>query len=447
MRIMMVGALSWNPERVRSLHEAGHELWGVWARSMAWDQGPYPMLDDCVRGVAVDAAARTIAEESIECVYGLFQVYGPEHWGSPTAGVELDVWSVLRVLFDARARGVFDTPIVFHWGFDVHNFDDGVVRALDGHLVCNREQLTYWTTSRADGGAGLDLFDECPVVDFLDGDRPKREFMTNDMAPRLSEQTGRIETVCVGRPFNIDYVALARSGIHLHLYGNGHDDPAEMVAGDLLREGRGRYVDLVRRHVHFHPSRQPTDRTWSEVRNCKSQWVHEFSQYDAGWSYVGLPYAWLPLQDAAAIPNRLSTYVLAGIPVISDVRPGCYRYDELVRLGINVDLDGSDFARLRASLESEGRSGERRRNALAKRYDYSFDASIDALLDFLVRARDHYFAQSPAHRRRPLPASVVPSAASEPGGSRRSFLSRARAAPQRRRATARHRALVRRLRP
>jgi hypothetical protein len=38
MRILMVGALSWNPERVRSLHERGHELWGTWARSMVWDR-------------------------------------------------------------------------------------------------------------------------------------------------------------------------------------------------------------------------------------------------------------------------------------------------------------------------------------------------------------------------------------------------------------------------
>jgi hypothetical protein len=444
----MVGALSWNPERVRSLHEAGHRLWGVWTRSMAWDQGPYPMLDDCVRTVAAEDAARTIADEGIECVYGLFQVFLPAQWDSAVPGIEHDVWTVLRMLFDARARGVFDVPIVFHWGFDVSHFDDDVVRALDGHLVCNREQFTYWTSSLADGGLGLELFDDCPVVGFLDGDRPKGEFMHDDLAPRLSERTGRVETVCVGRPFNIDYVALARSGIHLHLYGNGYDDPADLIAGDLIRQGRGRQVDLVRPHLRFHPSRQPTGKSWPEVRRWKSQWVREFSQYDAGWSYVGPMYEWGPLQDAAAIPNRLSTYVLAGLPIISDGRRGCYRYDELVRLGVNVDLEDSDYARLRASLEAEGESGERRRNALAKRHDYSFDASIDALLDFLAGAQDHYFAQPPAHRRRPLPDRVETSAAvTEAARPRRSLLSRARNAPRRRRATARHKALVRRLRP
>ena len=49
MKILLVGALAWNPERIRSLHERGHELWGLWSRSMAWDQGPYPALDGCLR--------------------------------------------------------------------------------------------------------------------------------------------------------------------------------------------------------------------------------------------------------------------------------------------------------------------------------------------------------------------------------------------------------------
>jgi hypothetical protein len=448
MRIMMVGALSWNPERVRSLHESGHRLWGVWARSMAWDQGPYPMLDDCVTTVAIEDAARVIRDERIECVYGLFQVYEPALWGPPAPGIEHDVWTLLRVLYAARTRGELDAPIVFHWGFDVHYFDDDVVRAFDGQLFCNREQLSYWTTSREDGGAGLDLFDECPVIDFLDGDRPKREFMNDFFAPRLSERTGRIETVCVGRPFNIDYVALARYGIHLHVYGNGVDESADIVAGDLIRQGRSRHVALVRRHVHFHPSRQPTGRSWAEVRASKSAWVHEFSQYDAGWSYIGTPYGWTPLEDAAAIPNRLSTYVLVGLPVIADRRPGLYRYDELTRLGINVDLDGHDYERLRATLESEARSGARRRYALVGRPNYSFDASIEPLVGFFDRAREHYFARPLHERRRPLPDRALspdPPIAAGAGHDRRGLVGRARARLGHRYAAVRHRRVAGRL--
>jgi len=446
MRILMVGALSWNPERIRSLHERGHQLWGTWGRSMTWDQGPYEMLEDCVRTVAIEDAARTISEQKIDCVYGLFQVYGSRLWGPPAPGIEHDVWTLLRALFAARARGIFDVPIVFHWGFDVHYFDDDVVRALDGQIFCNREQYVHWTTPVAHGGAGLDLFDDCAVVDFLDGDRPKREFMTNDFAPRLAERTGQIHTVCIGRPFHIDYVAMARNGIHLHVYGNGVDDVVNLVARDLLAQRGGRETGLVRDHLHIHSSLQPVGRSWAEVKEKKSHWVREFSQYDAGWSYIGTPYSWSRLQDAAAIPNRLSTYLLAGLPVITDYRPGFYRYDQLARLGVNIDLEGSDYARLLATLEAEGVAGARRHNAIAARADYSFDTSIDPLITVLQRARDQYFTKPPSRRRPPIPDRASGPVTETTPAARSHLLSRARAAAAHRIAGARQRRIARRLR-
>ena len=117
----------------------------------------------------------------------------------------------------------------------------------------------------------------------------------------------------------------------------------------------------MREFVHLHPSLQPTGRSWAEVRAAKSQWVREFSQYDAGWSYVGAPYPWRALADRSAIPNRVSTYVLAGLPVISDRRPGCYRYDELTRLDINIDLVDSDYEALACPPRGGGRSARQAR--------------------------------------------------------------------------------------
>src|SRR5688500_1499169 len=134
MRILLVGALSWNPERVRSLCERGHELWGLWSRSMAWDQGPYPQIAGCVQPVALGDAATTIRDHRIDCVYSLFQSYRRGLWGPHQPGIDHDVWTLLRALLRERQRGTFDAPIVRHWGFDVHNFDPDVARALDGHL-------------------------------------------------------------------------------------------------------------------------------------------------------------------------------------------------------------------------------------------------------------------------------------------------------------------------
>jgi hypothetical protein len=391
MKILLVGALSWNPERIRSLHERGDRLWGLWSRSMAWDQGPYPALQDCVTPVALADAARTMHEQAIDCVYSLFQVYHPRLWGPATPGVEHDIWTLLRTLLDERQRGAFDAPIVRHWGFDVHNLAPDVVRSLDGHIFCNFEKAAYWTTPVRAGGCGVDAFEDCEVTAFLDGDRPKLEFMNDDFAEPLSARSGEIHTVCIGRPFGIDYLAAARHGIHVHHYGNRYDDVWRLIARSLPLTGARREAALLQRFVHVHPSLQSTGMDWDGVRRAKSAWVREFSRYDAGWSYIGSPLPWEPLDDRGAIPNRLSTYLLAGLPVISDVRPGYYRYDELRRLGVNIDL--TDPEGLRERLDREVRTRAGRTNALRERAGYSFDATIDPLIATLERARAAYFAR------------------------------------------------------
>jgi hypothetical protein len=396
MNILVVGALSWNPERIRSLHERGHHLWGLWSRSMAWDQGPYPALEGCVTPVALVDAIHSLREQKIDCVYSLFQVYHPRLWGPGAAGVESDVWTLLRRLVAERERGTFDAPIVRHWGFDVQNLAPDVVRALDGQIFCNREKASYWTTPVRGGGCGVDMIGDCPVVAFLDSDRPKREFMNDDFAEPLSVRSGEVHTVCIGRPFGIDYAANARRGIHVHLYGNNYDDVWRLIARDLPLSSSRKDAALLRHFVHIHPSLQTSGSDWNAIQRAKASWVSEFSRYDAGWSYVGSPLPWEPLDDRGAIPNRISTYVLAGLPVISDVRPGYYRYDELTRLGINIDLTGADA--LREHIDQEMRTRQGRRNAVRARAGYSFDATIDALIAILERARQAYFAR-PHHER------------------------------------------------
>lgn len=400
MKILLVGALSWNPERIRSLCERGHQLWGLWSRSMGWDQGPYRVMEGCVRQITLEDAPRTIREQNIDCIYSLFQVYHERLWAPARDGVEHDIWTILRHLLHARERGEFDVPIVRHWGFDVQNIDPEVARSLDGQIFCNREKHDYWTLPLRQGGCGLDLTSHCPVVEYFDSDLPKLEFMTDDFPERLSERTGEIHTVCIGRPFGIDYLAAARRRIHVHLYGNQFDDIYRMMARDLSLAGARREVNLLKRFLHVHPSLQTRDATWDEVRRTKSTWVREFAQYDAGWSYIGSPLPWEPLDDRGAIPNRLSTYVLAGLPVIADTRPGYYRYDELARLGVVVDLRNSDYDALRDTLQEEARTGVKRANARRERAGYSFEATIDRLIDVLERSREAYFARSAKDRTR-----------------------------------------------
>jgi len=284
-----------------------------------------------------------------------------------------------------RERGAFDAPLVWHSGFDVQNLDLDVMRALDGHLVCNREKLAYWTAPVAEGGCGLDVGD-CEVVEAMDSDRPKVEFMNDRFAARLSDRDGDLHTVCAGRPLGIDVVAAARRGIHVHVYANSHDDVAETIARSLSPHEARRSARLLRRHVHLHPSLQTIGASWAEVQRVKERWVEEFSRYDAGWSTIGNPFGHPPLDDRAALANKTSTYLLAGLPVITDRRRGHYRYEELRRLGVELELVDGDYDGLRERIADEARTGDRRRRAVAERAGYSFDATIDPLLDALERA-------------------------------------------------------------
>jgi len=366
---------------------------------MAWDQGPYPVLDGLVQQIRLNDAPRVIREQKIDCVYALFQEYDPRLFAPATSAIEHDISTLLHVLLLERHRGSFDAPIVRHWGFDIHQLDPDVAGALDAHIFCNREKFVYFTESALQGGAGLDVFQACKVVAFMDSDWPKAEFMNDDFAARLSDSDKELHTVCIGRPFGIDYLAAARQGIHIHLYGNNYDDPFRAIARKVSMTGTGADATSLRRFVHVHSSLQTIGASWPDVQRTKSQWVREFSQYDAGWSYIGDPISWKPLENKAAIPNRLSTYVLAGIPVITDPRPGFYRYSEPHRLGVAIDHDGN-YRALREQLDSERKSRVRAASARRERSGYSFDATIDSLIGVFKRARTEYFAQEHAVRSR-----------------------------------------------
>jgi hypothetical protein len=407
VRILFVGAPAWNPERLRSLAEQGHELLGLWGRSMAWDQGPYPVLDGAVRTVPLDDLRGVLRATPPDIVCGLFQVYGEERWAPPTPGVEHGVWTLLRRVLAERHAGTFDAPVAFHYGFDVHVLDLGVLAVLDAQVFCNEELLAFWTGPAAEGGRELDVVGSTPVVGFLDGDRPMARFMGDDLTEPLSDSTGEVHTACIGRPLGIDYVAAARAGIHVHIYGNAFDDVEAMLVRDVGSSVLGADLRRVREHVHLHGTRQLIGETWPVVEREKATWVPEFSQYDAGWSYVGPVFSWTALEDRAAIPNRLGTYLLAGLPVITPASPGTYRYDVVHRVGASIDLTGDDYPGLRARLDEERSTRRGRKAALAARLDHSFEGSIGPLLDLFERAREAYLAVPDPERRR-VPAPPLP---------------------------------------
>jgi hypothetical protein len=395
MNILLTGALSWNPERVIALTRKGHRLFGLWSRTMAWEQGPYAFAEGIITDLDVESSIDLLRDRKIDIIYSLFQVYDARLWGrDAAAGVE-DLWSQLRRLLAARSKGAFQAPIVRHWGFDVHHLDLEVVRALDGQIFCNRQKLRYWTSSRSAGGCGLDLGCDRQAIAFMDSDLPWREFLNDHFSPKLSDRDGEIHTVCLGRPVGIDLVQAASNRIHVHIYGNQVDDLATIVSHGLTLTGLARLHRLGGRYIHLHPPIQPLAGTLAAIRAAKDRWVEEFSRYDAGWSYVKRPFPWPRLEDEAAIPNRLGTYLLAGLPIIAERLPGYDRYDSLDQNAVAIDFSPSDYSRLAVELGDKSRLSELGENARRCRASFTFDATIDSLTDYFQAAHDRYRMRGP----------------------------------------------------
>ena len=225
-----------------------------------------------------------------------------------------------------RQRGAFDAPIVRHWGFDIHQLDPDVACALDAHIFCNREKFVYFTERASRGGCGLD---GVPRV------RGHRVYGQRPAEGRVHERRLRTAPVRLGwrDPHSVHRATvrhrLSRCSAPWHPRPHLQQQLRRPVQSDCAQGLDDRDWDEATRlcrFVHVHSSLQTIGANWAEVQRTKSRWVREFSRYDAGWSYIGDPFPWKPLENSAAIPNRFSTYVLAGIPIITDRRPGFYRY-------------------------------------------------------------------------------------------------------------------------
>ncbi|MGA2212592.1 MAG: hypothetical protein ABSH31_04895 [Bryobacteraceae bacterium] len=392
MNILLTGALSWNPERIISLAEGGHRLFGLWSRTMGWEQGPYAFAKDFITDVDTEQSVELLSSGRIDLVYSLFQLYDRRLW-SPQAARGLDnQWVQVRTLMNARSAGSFRVPIVRHWGFDIHNIDLPVVRGFDAQIFCNRQKLQYWTARRNQGGCDLNLGFRNPgdKIPFLDSDLPSRAFMNDRFSPKLSAASGEIHTVCIGRPVGINFAEAARHKIHVHIYGNNHDDVATLIARHLSPIELASFRRLIGHYVHIHPSIQPGNTTLEAIREAKDRWVAEFSRYDAGWSYIGRPLPWPKLEDQAAIPNRLGTYVLAGLPVISETLPGHHRYDVLAAHDLAIDFRPRDYAKLAADLRRTDKLMQMNERARAYRNEFSFEATLGPLLSCFERISNRF---------------------------------------------------------
>jgi hypothetical protein len=357
LKILLVGELGFNPERIVAFEEQGHKLYGLWAQAEPWD------------------TASTTAYGNIETIPA------DSRWREQVRKIKPDIiyallnWQALP-LIDQVVAADLGIPLAFHFKESPffcwqRGLWPTLMRALarsDGQILTNEESFE-WFQLATDGMLRRDN------LLIQDGDLIKQEWMTGGWAPKLSEQDGQVHTVCSGRPIGLDprdsprhaelVMSIIRAGVHVHVYGGAYfrDAPPEFLA-QLEASGM----------VHWHPMVNAQD------------WVRELSRYDAAWSHIFDSRNQGELRSAdyndLNLPARLGTYAAAGLPwILKDNSHSRVAVDSLARqLGVGVFFKmGDDLA---AQLRDRPRLQQLTENMRRARPFFSFDAQLPRLVGF-----------------------------------------------------------------
>jgi hypothetical protein len=350
LRILLVGELAYNPERVLALEERGHTLYGLWMPDPYWYNTIGPLPFGHVRDLPRDGWREAVRDEGIDVIYGLL------NWQAvPFAA------SVLR----ARP-GV---PFVWHYKegpfIDLEKGSWGDLLELytrsDGQIYSSPEMREWFETVAPQTRRGRSLV--------LDGDLPKADWFTCDRSALLSAYDGAVHTVVPGRPIGLHpptVAELAAHGIHLHFYGD--------FTHGQWREWIGNARRLAPDHLHLH------------AQVDQGSWVREFSRYDAGWLHTFASRNGGELRradwDDLNYPARLTTLVMAGVPLIQRDNAGATVATQTLARERGLGVFYRAIPDLAASLYERAGMGSVRDRVWAQRRDFSFDGHADELIEF-----------------------------------------------------------------
>ena len=354
LRVLLVGELAFNPERVLALEERGHRLFGLWTDDGlgAHTVGPLPfghVTDvpsvEAVRGLDVDVVYALLNWRAVplaarvlrELPHLPFVFHFKE---APQACVRRGTWPDLAALCEGADEVLLATEEERAW-LDL---------ALPGRLDPDRTGV-------------------------LDGDLPLAEWFAGERSPRLSDDDGAVHTAVLGRPLGVDadlLVRLGRAGVHVHLHGQVRDHGPAAGWAAAVREAQAQ-VDTV----HVHPKVEQPD------------WVRVLSRYDAGWLHRFRSTNGGDLRravwDDLNAPARIPTYASAGLPMLQQASPGSVVAAERLLGDSAVLYDDVDdlVARLhdRAGLERAARASWEGRER------FTFDAHVDRLVQVLRACR------------------------------------------------------------
>jgi glycosyltransferase involved in cell wall biosynthesis len=354
LRILLVGELSYHPDRVLALAERGHALYGLWT--------PDPLGIDTVGPVPFGHVTDLPAKGWVEAIRRLRPdvVYAQLNFRAVRFALEVRrafphlpfVWHYKEAPQRSIARG--------DWAELVE------LTASADAVVLSSPEEREWFELALPGRLHPDRM----LV--LDGSAPKADWFAGEPPPRLSETAGETHTLVLGRPIGFDapfLAGLAAQRVHVHFHGL-RDAPGPTGTW------RSWFADAERvasGYVHVHPAVD------------ERGWVSMLGRYDAGWmhrlgsdNHGDLRRAtW----DDLNYPARIGTLMAAGLPLLVPATPGHrVAVQELVRAtGVGMTYAGAEH--VADWLADRSAIAAARRTVAGRRMDFTFDRQVDGLLD------------------------------------------------------------------
>jgi hypothetical protein len=367
LRILLVGELAYNAERVLALEEQGHALYGLWMRDPCWFNTVGPLPFGHVQDLPREdwrAAIRELRPDIIYAQLNWQAVPFAHEVMCATQGIPF-VWHFKEGPFICLEKGSWAQLLELY-------------RHADGQIFCSPEMRDWF------GTACPGLSRSTPSL-VLDGDLPKRDWFEAAASAQLSGVDGEVHTVVPGRPIGLHphtVDALARHGIHLHFYGD-------------FTQGQWRgWIDQVRAlapdHLHLH------------ANVAQDRWVEEFSRYDAGWLHCFASRNGGELAradwDDLNLPARIATLAAAGLPMIQRDNAGAFVAAQTLARRLDIGLFYDEIEDLAAQLRETTRMDTLRANVWRQRAQFAFDTHVPALLGFFREVMGQAGGQRPHSR-------------------------------------------------
>lgn len=351
LKILLVGELAYNADRVLAPEEQGHTLFGLWMQDPYWYNSVGPLPFGRVTELAHDHLREEIARIKPDVIYAQLNwqaVPFAHEVLMASAGIPF-VWQFKQGPFNCLEKGRWPQLI-------------DLFRCADGRIFSNPEMGDWFDTV-------VPALSQTRPAFVLDGDLPKKDWFAQPASALLSADSGQIHTVVPGRPIGLHphtVAELAQHGIHLHFYGDfTHGQWREWIDKARL---------LAPAHLHLHANVDQARR------------VAEFSRYDAGWLHAFVSDNQGELRranrDDLNIPARMATLAAAGLPMIQRSNEGAIVASQAFARSLGVGLYYDTIADLAGPLRDRAAMETLRENAWSQRALFTFDHHVPALIAF-----------------------------------------------------------------